>query len=92
MIGSAELAGADFARNAPENAVFVQNAIEWLAQDELLASIRAKNLSPAPLIFKSDQEKNTVKYFNLIGVPVLVILAGGIVMYQRKRKMNRKFE
>ncbi|MFH1891001.1 MAG: Gldg family protein [Candidatus Kuenenbacteria bacterium] len=91
IVGNTNFVMQDFAQNSPGNAIFMLNAIGWLAQDDILSSIRAKNLASAPLTFKSDKEKNSVKYFNLIGVPILVIAAGVIVMWRRKKRMRRKF-
>jgi len=90
VAGSVNFAVDDFVQNSSGNAVFMLNAIEWLAQDDILSSIRTKNLSSAPLLFKTEEEKNSVKYFNIVGVPMIIILAGAVVMLKRKKKMNRK--
>jgi len=91
VAGNSLFATQDFAMKSSSNMVFVQNAIEWLAQDDILSSIRTKKLSRAPLIFESEAQKNSVKYFNMIGVPILIAIIGVIVMWLRKRRMKKKF-
>lgn len=89
VVGTADFAGDRYARNSPENIVFVQNAIDWLAQDEALIAIRSKNRAPAPLVFTSVTKRSAVKYGNLIGVPLLLV-ALGIVRLWRRRETTRR--
>jgi len=46
VVGTSDFASDRYARNSPENVVFVENAIDWLAQDEALIGIRSKNRAP----------------------------------------------
>lgn len=85
LVGSADFASDRFARNSPENLVFVQNAVDWLAQDEALIAIRSKHRAPPPLVFASATERDAVKYGNVIGVPVLLIVAGSVRLARRRR-------
>ncbi len=89
VVGTADFASDRYARNSPENIVFVQNAIDWLAQDEALIAIRSKNRAPAPLVFTSIVKRSAVKYGNLIGVPLLLV-ALGIVRLLRRRETKRR--
>jgi len=89
VVGTADFASDRYAGNSPENVVFVQNAIDWLAQDEALIAIRSKNRAPAPLVFTSVAKRSAVKYGNIIGVPVLLIVLG-IVRLLRRRETTRR--
>ncbi|HZH81243.1 MAG TPA: hypothetical protein VFD68_08050, partial [Gemmatimonadales bacterium] len=78
-----------YTRNSPENIVFTQNAIDWLAQDEALIGIRSKNRAPAPLVFTSAATRSAVKFGNVIGVPLLLI-GLGIIRLWRRREITRR--
>jgi ABC-type uncharacterized transport system involved in gliding motility auxiliary subunit/ABC-type transport system involved in multi-copper enzyme maturation permease subunit len=91
VIGDEDFAGDRSARGAPENLVLALNAVDWLAQDEALIGIRAKDRRPPPLVFASNATRQAVKYGNVIGVPVLVALAGLIRLTQRRRKTRQPY-
>ncbi len=91
VVGTSDFASDRYARNSPENVVFVENAIDWLAQDEALIGIRSKNRAPPPLVFTSAVTRGVVKYGNLIGVPVLLIVAGVLRLLQRRRTTRRPY-
>jgi ABC-type uncharacterized transport system involved in gliding motility auxiliary subunit len=56
--------------------LFVQNMVDWVAQDAALIEIRSKDSRPAPLTNISEAHRRSVKYFTLVGLPILVILVG----------------
>src|SRR5438874_2065036 len=89
VVGSGDFASDRYTRNSPENPVFVENAIDWLAQDDALIAIRSKNRAPPPLVFTSATTRGAVKYGNVIGVPVLLVGAG-ILRLWRRRQMTRR--
>jgi len=91
VVGTSDFASDRYARNSPENVVFVENAIDWLAQDEALIGIRSKNRAPPPLVFTSAVTRGAVKYANLIGVPVLLIVAGVLRLLQRRQTTRRPY-
>jgi len=91
VVGTSDFAGDRYARNSPENVVFVENAIDWLAQDEALIGIRSKNRAPPPLVFTSAVTRGVVKYGNFIGVPVLLIVAGVLRLLQRRQTTRRSY-
>ena len=72
--------------------IFFQNAIDWLAQDEALITIRSKDRSPPQLLFDSDLERDLVRYGNLVGVPVLFVLFGMLRLARRKKHQLRTYE
>src|SRR5439155_707458 len=83
VVGSGDFASDRYTRNSPENLVFVENAIDWLAQDDALIAIRSKNRAPPPLVFTSATTRGAVKYGNVIGVPVLLVGAGFLLPSRR---------
>ena len=91
VVGSGDFASDRYARNAPENLVFVENAIDWLAQDDALIGIRSKNRAPPPLVFTSAATRSAVKYGNIIGVPVLLVGAGILRLWRRRRTTRRTY-
>jgi ABC-type uncharacterized transport system involved in gliding motility auxiliary subunit len=90
VVGNDDFASDRHVRSAPENGVFVLNAVDWLAQDEALIAIRSKDRRPPPLAL-SEGKRSTVKYGNLVGVPVLVALFGLGRLVQRRRLMRKTY-
>ena len=79
---------SDFAvSRAPENMVLGLNVIDWLAQEDALAAIRSKSISPRELLFSSNTHENAVQYGSIFGVPVL-FLAIGALRYARRRRIS----
>lgn len=91
VVGSADFVADRYARNDPGGAVFVQNAVDWLAQDEVLIAIRSKDRSPSPLVFASAVTRDAVKYGNMIGVPLLVMLLGALRLLRRQRRTRQQY-
>jgi ABC-2 type transport system permease protein len=85
VLGTAIFASDEFLRRSPENLGFALNAVDWLAQDEALMSIRSKDRSPPPLLFTSNGLRDGVKYFNLIGLPLLIAAYGVLRLVRRRR-------
>ncbi len=85
VVGNAIFASDEFLQRSPENLAFVLNAVDWLAQDEALIAIRAKDRRPPPLLFQSETTRDVVKYFNVAGLPFLIGLAGALHLVRRRR-------
>jgi ABC-type uncharacterized transport system involved in gliding motility auxiliary subunit len=75
----------------PGNLLFLANAIDWLAQDEALINIRSKNRTPPGLVFESDATRNLLKFGNLIGIPLLFVLAGFLRVSGRRRRAEARW-
>jgi ABC-type uncharacterized transport system involved in gliding motility auxiliary subunit len=84
VVGSADFVADHYLRAGDASLVFVQNAVDWLAQDEALIAIRSKDRSPPPLVFTSHATRQAVKYGNLIGIPLLLIGLGGVRLWRRR--------
>ncbi len=72
--------------------IFFQNAVDWLAQDESLISIRSKDRSPPQLLFQSAFARDMAKWGNIAGVPLLFILFGIWRLSRRRTAQRRVFE
>ncbi|MDH4044116.1 MAG: Gldg family protein [Gemmatimonadota bacterium] len=90
VVANDDFASDRHARSAPENAVLALNAVDWLAQDEALIAIRSKDRRP-PTLELTKRGRNGVKYANVVGIPVLVALAGLLRLLQRRRGMKRVY-
>ena len=73
------------------NLVFMGQIIDLASQGRDLASIRLKNRLPASLVFAEESQKVYIRYSNLIGLPLLVIVIGGVILYQRRKKTLRPY-
>ena len=91
VVGNGEFAGDQWVLNVAANAAFVLNAVDWLAQDEGLVAIRSKNRAPPRLVFESEFARDFVKYGNLVGIPLLVILAGALRLWRRRMTVRRVY-
>ncbi|MEJ2238047.1 MAG: hypothetical protein P8X82_07100, partial [Gemmatimonadales bacterium] len=53
--------------------------------------IRSKNRTPPSLVFESATTRDFVKYSNVAGIPLLIVIAGVVTMLRRKRSMKRVY-
>jgi ABC-type uncharacterized transport system involved in gliding motility auxiliary subunit len=58
------------------NLLFFLNAMDWLAQDKALSSIRAKSMTQRPLTLSSEATPVVLEALNIVGVPLAFILFG----------------
>jgi len=68
------------------NAIFILNLIDYLNDREGIAMMRGKESSFNPLAEISGGAKAIVKYFNILGLPVLFIFFGLFVWFRRHRR------
>ena len=78
----------------PQHLALGSNWIDWLMQEDALATIRSKGTSRRPLTFGNDvisanAHVNLVRYSNVVGVPAIFILLG-LVRYFMRRNTTRK--
>ena len=91
VVGDASFVEPQFIQSNPGNGIFLANAIDWLAQDEALMSIRAKDRTPPPLVFESDSGRNLLKWGNLVGVPLLFVAFGLVRVTGRRRRAEARW-
>ncbi len=85
-VGNLEFVSDRHAERAPENLLFVLNTVDWLAQDEALIGIRAKDRRPPSLVFPTAGLRELVKQLNVVGLPLLVAVAGFVRLFRRRRR------
>jgi ABC-type uncharacterized transport system involved in gliding motility auxiliary subunit len=75
VVGDADCASDNGMRN-PANAAFVLNIVDWLSQEEGLIAIRSRNVAARPLDEVSEGNRTLIKYANVFGPPLLVVMFG----------------
>ena len=83
MFNNAQLLDAE--GNQPVS-MFIRNAVDYLNGEEDLCTMRTKGLSLNTLTVKSVAASTVAKYFNEIGLVVIVALCGLIVLLKIKAK------
>ena len=91
VVGASDVASDRFLSGGGGNLTFLLNAVDWLAQDEGLIAIRAKDRAPPPLAFTSAWRHGLARYGNLIGIPVLVIGAAIVRLARRRGRAGRPY-
>ena len=68
---------------------FLLNSIDWLTLGETLIGIRSHTITDRPIKKDiSSLEKNFIKYFCTIGIPLLVVIVG-LIRHLLKRRVKR---
>ncbi len=91
VVADGSFTDAQFVQNNPSNLAFLANAIDWLAQDEALMSIRAKDLSPPMLVFASDVSQGFLKWGNLVGAPLVFAILGLLWISGRRKRAEARW-
>ena len=91
VVGNGDFAADRNAQMAPEGLVFALNAVDWLAQDDALIRIRAKDRRPPPLVFESRATQDVVKWANVGGVPLLLVLYAAARLWRRRRRARHTY-
>ncbi|MFH2057326.1 MAG: Gldg family protein [Pseudomonadota bacterium] len=76
------------------NSIFILNAIDHLNNEDKIATLRAKQQTLNPIEETSPSLRAIIKGFNIVGLPVLVILFGLGVLAKRtsrKKKLTARF-
>jgi len=85
VVGDSDFISDGFLRQAPENLVFFQNLVDSLSLDEDLINIRSKGVSDRPIKELSDTQKLVIRYLNVFGLTVIVIIFGLVRYFMRRR-------
>ena len=74
------------------NEALVLNLMDWLVLDEDLLAVRTRGLGAAPLEELEDSQRLTIKYGNIIGLPLLFMVFG-LVRWRRReaRRVTAQF-
>jgi ABC-type uncharacterized transport system involved in gliding motility auxiliary subunit len=72
------------------NHLFMTNLVEWFTLGDNLISIRSKAVTERMIDPKlSEGGKNSIRLFNMVGMPVIVILLG-VFVFIRRRNLTKK--
>lgn len=88
VVGNGSFVTDEFQR-ATAGFVFLFNIADWMTQDQGLIAIRSKQVTGRTLQIVSDGTKNMVKYANMLGMPILVIIFG-LARWQVRRAARKR--
>ena len=74
------------AEETTTNSMFVMNAIDALNNREKIAVMRSKENQLNPLEDTVPEVKTFIKFFNIVGLPILVVIFGLLVLFRRKSR------
>ncbi|MBW1714277.1 MAG: Gldg family protein [Deltaproteobacteria bacterium] len=97
LVGSSEMLKDNLldVKGRSPNSTFIMNVLDFLNNREGIAAIRSKEQRFNPLYDAKAGTKTFVKFFNIAGLPILVILFGFFVWvrrHARKRHIQMMFE
>ncbi len=72
------------AQVAPSNLDLFANSVSWLAESDELISIRAKDAATPQKIVLDSSQQRAVFFSSVLGVPILVLLAGVFIWWRRR--------
>ena len=90
VMGDSEFIFDNFLKSYPYNKVFFLNLVDYLSLDQDLIKIRSKKIVVHPLKTLPDYQKKIIKYGNVFGLTVLIIIFGLVRYYLRKKSNNVK--
>jgi ABC-2 type transport system permease protein len=85
LVGDSDFISDNFLRNYPDNLVFFQNVIDSLSLGNDLITIRSKGVTERPIKEISETMKTSIRYINIFGLTLIVVLFGLIRYFLRKR-------
>src|SRR6056297_529612 len=86
LVGDSDFVNKNYSNR--ENLLLAQNLVDSLSLDSDLIKIRSKQTTDRSIKDLSASGKQTVKYLNIFGMAVLVVVFGLLRYFLRKRKKN----
>ena len=86
VVGDGDFINESIVGPIPGNIEFGLNMVDWLVQDDALLTIRTKTIAPRSLRPSSESVRPWIKYGNMIGPVLLVVLFGLARWRQRKNR------
>lgn len=83
VVGNTQFAGNAFYAGAG-NGDFFLNSVNWLAEQDQLVSIPPKS-NEQRTVFLTGQQQNTIFLSTVAGAPAVMLFAGGLVWWRRRR-------
>jgi len=91
IAGDADFLTDQFMQNTPENIGLAMEALAWLSQEDSIASIRIKQKTAQRLMFENKTYMAAVKYGNIAGPSILLVLYGAFRLFRRSRLQKRTY-
>lgn len=91
VIGTENIILDDFNRADGTNVIFSNLLVDIGAQGTDLATIKAKNRTPPQLVFSDESQRDSIRLFNLLGGPGLILIIGGVFWYLRKKQTEKVY-
>ncbi|MDD4900684.1 MAG: GldG family protein [Patescibacteria group bacterium] len=85
LVGDSDFASDGFLRNYPDNLLFFENVIDSVSLGDELITIRSKGVTERPIKEVSEAVKAGIRYANIFGLTVIVILFGLARYFLRRR-------
>lgn len=85
LVGDSDFATDQFYAQASDNTAFLQNLVDGVTLDEDLINIRSQGVTERPIKKLKKGTKETIRYLNIFGVTVLVLVFG-LLRYFLRRK------
>ncbi len=97
IVGTSEILGDSVLDQAGSNtnATFILNLLDYLNGQEDFAIMRSKGQRYNPLRETKPEIRTAVKTFNIVGLPIIVIVAGVLVwlrLMAKKKRIKSEFE
>jgi len=97
VVGTSEILGDNVfdQSGSNTNATFILNLLDYLNGQEDFAVMRSKGQRYNPLRETKPEIRATVKTFNIVGLPIIVIVAGVLVWLRwmaKKKRIQSEFE
>jgi hypothetical protein len=87
VVGDADCVGDQGLGRNQFNQVFVLNALDWLSRNDLLIALRSRQVEDRPLETLEPGDRSRVKWANLLGPSLLVIVVG---LYRWRRRSRAR--
>ena len=90
VLGDADFISDNFLAQLGSNVLFFQNIVDWLTLGDKLINIRSRGATERPLRPTSDAARTYIRFINIFGVSILVVLFGLVRLYIKRKSKKRK--
>ncbi len=85
VVGDSDFVKEGIITEPVDNANFFQNLVDSLSMDASLINIRSKGVTSRPIKELTDTQKMLIRYLNVFGITVLVIIFGLLRYFMRRK-------
>ena len=91
LISDSKFIADDGGGTAPENHIFIMNAVDYLLGDRELISLRSREITNRPLEELTDEEKSRWKWINIL-LPSILVVGFGFIRLKRENSRAKVLE